>query len=138
MGNRTIVLFNAAAEKIFGCPAAEAIGQSFDKFIPPQIRKEQGDNGQGSDHNGTNGRSMLPTEMFSGLRTNYGIRSNGMKFPLEATISQINLASERLYTVILRDITQRKEVEEELREKDERFRSMYEHTDISRIVPRRG
>ena len=128
--NRHIVFFNAAAEKIFGCPAAEAIGQSLDKFIPPQIRKEHSDKGAGSEHNGTNGRSMLSTEMFSGLRTNYGIRSDGTKFPLEATISQINMAAERLYTVILRDITQRKEVEEELREKEERFRSMYEHAAV--------
>jgi len=42
-------------------------------------------------------------------------------FRWRATISQINMAAERLYTVILRDITQRKEVEEELERKKSAF-----------------
>ena len=128
--NRLIVLFNAAAEKIFGCPATEAIGRSLDDFIPPRLREDEREHGQDSAHTGTNGRSTLSAGLFSSLRTNYGLRANGMKFPLEATISEVNLAAERLYTVILRDTTQRKEVEEALREKEERFHSMYEHAAV--------
>jgi C4-dicarboxylate-specific signal transduction histidine kinase len=46
--------------------------------------------------------------------TLYGLRANGEEFPLEATISQVTTGGERLYTVILRDITQRKQAEQAL------------------------
>src|SRR5262245_59973171 len=36
--NQRVVLFNAAAERMFRCPAAEALGESLDRFIPERFR----------------------------------------------------------------------------------------------------
>jgi two-component system cell cycle sensor histidine kinase/response regulator CckA len=128
--NQHIVLFNPAAEKAFGCSAKQAMGQSLDQFIPGQFQIGNGNHGQASGNKGTTGQSMHSAEMFFGLHVNYGVRTNGEKFPLEGTISQITVADERLYTIILRDITQRKQAEEQLREKEERFRTMFEHAAV--------
>jgi len=128
--SQNIILFNPAAEKIFGCSAASAIGKPIDHFIPSHLADHQYGDGQVRWHAGEGGDSSSPQEIFGALGINFGVRADGRKFPLEATISQVNLTHERLYTVILRDVTQRKQVEEDLREKEERFRSMYEHAAV--------
>jgi len=135
--NQHIVQFNPAAEKAFGCSAKDAIGQSLSRFIPGQFQMGN-DAGQGSRENGGTGRSTHSPEhgtghspeTFFGPSVNYGLRTDGERFPLEGTISQINVADERLYTIILRDITQRKHSEEQIREKEARFRSMFEHAAV--------
>ena len=45
--NQIIILFNNAAEKIFGCPASQAAGQPLDRFIPERFRESHSeDNGR--------------------------------------------------------------------------------------------
>jgi hypothetical protein len=46
----------------------------------------------------------------------YGLRSTGEEFPIEASISQVQIGEQRLFSVILRDITERKLAEEALRQ----------------------
>ncbi len=58
------------------------------------------------------------------------LRANGEQFPIEATISQVQVAGQKLYTVILRDITERKRAEETLRQSEARFRSIYEQAAV--------
>ncbi len=119
-----IVVFNAAAERIFGCPAREAMGQSLDRFIPEQFREAHRRHILNFGSTETTSRAMYPSG------TLYGLRANGQLFPLEAAISQVDVVGERLFAVILRDVTVRKQAEEELREKEERFCSMYEHAAV--------
>ncbi|MGB7622424.1 MAG: ATP-binding protein [Terriglobia bacterium] len=104
--NQRVVLFNAAAEKTFCCSASEAVGTPLDRFLPERFREIHRNHIQEFGATGKTVRSMQ-----SG-GTLYGQRANGEEFPLEATISQANISGQRLYTVILRDVTQRKQAEE--------------------------
>lgn len=103
-----ITLFNAAAEKMFGCPAAEALQQPLDRFIPARFRAthHQHIEGFGSTH--VTRRSM------GALGAVFGLRASGEEFPVEASISQLESGGQKFYTVILRDITERRRSEETL------------------------
>jgi PAS domain S-box-containing protein len=105
-----IVLFNQAAERMFLYPAEEAIGQSLDRFIPKRFRAAH------KGHIENFGRTHVSERTMGALGALYGLRADGGEFPIEASISQIESDGERLYTVILRDITERKNAEEALKE----------------------
>jgi PAS domain S-box-containing protein len=105
-----ILVFNKAAEQVFGCAASEAIGQPIDKFIPQRFREKHTQHIQNFGRTGGTGRSMYsPGRLFA-------LRSDGQEFPIEATISQAETEGEKLFTVILRDISARVHLEEELRQ----------------------
>src|SRR3989441_3018972 len=100
--DQRIAIFNSAAERMFGCSTAAAIGQPIDRFIPEyreQIRSFGG--------------TRVTRRSMSALRALSGVRANGEEFPIEASFSQIEMKGQKLYTVILRDITGRKRAEEE-------------------------
>ena len=103
-----ILLFNAAAERIFGCPAASAIGSTLDRFIPQRFRAAHGAHIRRFGETGITSRNMGVLDNLSGLR------STGEEFPIEASISQVQTSGKKLYTVMIRDITKRKQAEEEL------------------------
>jgi PAS domain S-box-containing protein len=108
--NQRIILFNSSAERMFGYPAADAVGHPLDRFIPERFRQAH------REHVLAFGQTQVTRRRMGALRTVYGLRANGEEFPIEASISQIESGGQKLYTVILRDITERKQAEEELRQ----------------------
>jgi PAS domain S-box-containing protein len=119
-----IIVFNEAAEKMFGCPAWEVMGASLDRFLPPQYSETHPEHVRNFGVAGVTTRSMKSPGVLS------AVRANGEQFPIEATVSHIQVAGQELYTVILRDITERKRVEETLRQSEARFRSIYEQVAV--------
>lgn len=105
-----IVLFNAAAEKMFLCSAGEALGQSIDRFIPERFRAAH------ADYVDTFGRTSITKRSMGSLGSIFGLRGDGEEFPIEASISHTEANGQKLYTVIIRDITERKRAEVQLRE----------------------
>jgi PAS domain S-box-containing protein len=105
-----VVIFNAAAEKMFGRTQAEATGQSLEQFIPQRFRQGHAEHIHRFGHTGVSNRAM------GTLGAIWGVRSNGEEFPVEASISQAQSGSRKLFTVILRDITERKQAVQALRE----------------------
>ena len=99
-----ITLFNIAAEKMFRLPAAEIMGQSLDRLIPRRFRGEHGQHVEGFGKTGVTSRSMRSLGALGALS---GLRADGEEFPIEASISQVRVAGQQIYTVILRDITER-------------------------------
>ena len=105
-----IIVFNKAAEEVFGCTATEAIGKSIDRFVPESYREIH------RLHIRNFGQTGVTTRSMYSPGTLLALRSNGEEFPIEASISQVTTSSEKLYTVILRDISVRKRTEEQLRQ----------------------
>jgi PAS domain S-box-containing protein len=98
--------FNPASEQMFRCSEAEALGQSIDRFIAlPQSEKDQ---------NGFDSPDQHSVEgvLEGRMSTINGVRVNGENFPIEASISKTKAGKEELYTIILRDITERVSAEE--------------------------
>jgi PAS domain S-box-containing protein len=104
---QTIVLFNRAAEQIFRCPRREALGGPLERFLPQRFRATHRGHIEHFARTGVTSRKM------GDVTTLWGLRADGEEFPLEASISQAGPAGERYYTVILRDITLRKQAEAE-------------------------
>ena len=100
-----IVLFNVAAEKMFECSAKEAIGQPLHRFIPERFRASHARYIHRFGNTGVSSRNM------SALGQLWGLRAPGTEFPIEASISQTQAGGRKLYTVILRDVTERKQAE---------------------------
>jgi PAS domain S-box-containing protein len=117
-----IVVFNQAAETIFRCTASDAIGSSVNRFVPASLRGIHREHIHRFGTEGVTARSMSSPGILT------GIRADGEEFPIEATISQSLSEGQRLFTVILRDITERKRAEDAVRKSEERLSSLVEAT----------
>lgn len=105
-----VVLFNRAAEQMFGCSARDVMGQPLDRFLPPRFREAHRHQVQ------TFGQSGVTSRKMGQLGVVAGLRANGEEFPIEAAISHITVGRNKYYTVIVRDITERLRTEEDHRE----------------------
>jgi PAS domain S-box-containing protein len=105
-----ITIFNEAAEQMFRCPAGEALGQPLDRFIPARFRATHHRHVAEFGRTGVTGRAMTSLQPLAGLR------ADGEEFPIEASISYIEVGGQQVYTVILRDITERKRAEDQIRQ----------------------
>ena len=99
--NQKITLFNAAAEKMFGCDALSALGRPLDDFIPHRFRAAHARHVDGFGKTGVSGRTMGRLGDLTALR------ADGVEFPIEASISRAQIDGEVLFTVILRDMSER-------------------------------
>ena len=118
---------NPAAERMFGYVAAELIGQHFTLLIPELDRDNPNDSLEYYIAGGEARSAGLGREMR-------GHRKDGSMFPLEIAVSEMWLGGKRHFTGIVRDITLRKQVEEQLRWTEESFRLMVESVTDYAIV----
>lgn len=106
--NFSITLFNKAAEKTFCVSTKDIIGQSFQQFLTPKLTNILNEYINNISANQNKILSLwLPENLFAR-------RANGEEFPIEATISQAIVLGKNLYTIILRDINERKIAEDKL------------------------
>jgi len=128
--DQRVVLFNAAAESIFDCPRSEAMGQPLDRFIPERFRKMH------HKHIRSFGQTNGVTRAMGSSRPISGIRSNAEEFPIEASISQVEVDGQKLYTVIIRDITERSLAEEEIARKTAALEQHSRLLDLAQVLVR--
>jgi PAS domain S-box-containing protein len=102
-----ILLYNRAAQAVFGWPREEILGQPLERLMPQRFRAEHGLHVERFAATGVTSRRMGMRNVI------YGVRADGQEFPLDASISQLDTPAGKLFTVILRDITQRLEAEEQ-------------------------
>lgn len=113
-----IVLFNRAAEQLFGVRREDAIGSPLDRFIPQRFRGAHRGHVEKFGHTGVTSRRM------GDQTTLWALRADGSEFPIEASISQAGEPGSRFFTVILRDITRRKEAEDTLLAQQQELREL--------------
>ena len=104
-----IVLVNPAAEHMFGRSLKEMFGQPLSTLIPERFRAQHDEHIRRFAATGQTNRAMGKYGVI------YGVRASGEEFPIEATISQTGASPNKLLTVILRDITERRRAEEAIR-----------------------
>jgi diguanylate cyclase (GGDEF)-like protein/PAS domain S-box-containing protein len=115
--------FNRGAERIFGYRAEEVIGQPVTLLMPERYRE------------------LCVAGLHRYLRTGearvvggttelVGLRKDGSEFPIEMSLGEILEDGERLFTGVIRDVTERKRTEDALREARDRFRSIFDHAPI--------
>lgn len=96
-----IVLFNPAAEQMFGMTEAEALGQTLDRLIPEDFRTRH------STHMDTFAERGQTRRRFGALGNVFGLRADGERFPVEVSISRVEVSGKRYFSAIMRDITER-------------------------------
>jgi PAS domain S-box-containing protein len=103
--DQRVVLFNAAAEKMFRCSVADALGERLDHFIPERFRAAH------REHVRVFGETKVTQRTMGKARQLFGLRSDGEEFPIEASISQIDDGGHKLFTAIIRDVSEKKRLE---------------------------
>lgn len=122
----TIESVNPAVERIFDYAADELIGQNIKKLMPSPYHDE---------HDG-----YLDNYRKSGVRKIIGIgrevlgrRRDGSIFPIDLAVSEVKLGDRRIFTGIVRNITERKRSEQSVRDSEARHRAIFE-TAVDGIV----
>ncbi len=110
-----IVLANAQTRKIFGYPDGELPGRHVETLMPVALRDPEDENVQRLFI-----EPVLP-EAGSGLELT-GVRKDGTEFPIEVCLGPLETSEGVLVSCVLRDITVRRRVEDELRKSDQQLR----------------
>jgi len=125
-----VMLFNPAAEQMFGRKAAEVLGGPLDVLLPQHQRSEHARRMRAFGASATTSRRLGEAAGLSGMR------ANGETFPIEASISRLEANGDPYFTAILRDVTERTRAQEALRKSEQRERIRFEElTKLLDAVP---
>ncbi|MBI4818499.1 MAG: PAS domain S-box protein [Deltaproteobacteria bacterium] len=103
-----IVLINGQAERLFGYPRSELLGQSVEVLIPVRYRHLH------PAHRGEFFKSPRPRPMGAGVDL-CAVRKDGTEFPAEISLGPVETAQGVLVTAAIRDVTERRKVEAKFR-----------------------
>ncbi|NQV45938.1 MAG: diguanylate cyclase [Rhodospirillales bacterium] len=106
--NATIETFNPGAEKLFGYKAEDVIGENVKILTPEDIRVDHDDFVR---RLVTGGQPRL----LNTVRELTAVRKDGSEFPIELSITRADIHEDVKFTGVVRDITERKKAEEEIR-----------------------
>jgi protein-histidine pros-kinase len=108
-GSGQIVLINAQTETLFGYRRDELLGQSIESLVPARFR------GRHPAHRGEYFTTRRPRPMGGGVDL-FGLRKDGSEFAAEISLSPIDTVEGTLVTAAIRDITDRKQLEERMQQ----------------------
>ncbi len=107
--NLNITLFNRAAESLFGYDADDILGRPLSLLIPERFRPDH------DAHIADFSVSELQARVMTNRREVLGLTAAGQEFPAEVSIAKLHHAHGLLFTAVIRDVSERKRVESELR-----------------------
>ncbi|MEO7368690.1 MAG: ATP-binding protein [Gemmatimonadaceae bacterium] len=128
-----IIFFNDGAEEIFGYDANEVMGLQLEILIPQRFRRTH------ASHVQAFGESSIPARKMGQRGKISGLRKNGEEFPAEAAISHMGDPGHQIFSVVLRDVTERlraHEIQQFLAEAGETLSSSLGPEDTLRNVTR--
>ncbi len=119
--SQRVILFNQSAERVFGYTAAEAMGLPMDTFLPPSLAGQHCSLVQkfGAEEDTQSRKMGKQTEI-------QGRRRDGTLFPVDVNISKMTVKGKNVYTAILQDITERKQIEVEIHQRLAELEVLYE------------
>jgi two-component system sensor histidine kinase/response regulator len=115
-----VTAWNAASESTFGWPRSEVIGQPCQMLVPPRRR----------DAYEQDLRTAVGSAAGSALKRRFSstaLHRDGHEFPIELVVSPVAREGSRRLTIFVRDLTDRKHLENALRESEERNRAVLDH-----------
>jgi PAS domain S-box-containing protein len=121
-----VVSWNGGATRMFGFAEQEILGRNVELLVPERLRSAHR---QGMARFAETGETHIlgePTEFTA-------LRRDGLEFPIELALSKWDMDGKPFFTAIIRDITERKQAETELRRSEETLRSVIE-TSLDCIV----
>lgn len=103
-----ILVFNQGAENLFGYSQKEMLGNSLQRLLCPKFRS--------TDKHRLSTLARIAQDNHIGFNTNRIVckRKNGERFQAEVSLSQTALPGQRLYTLVVRNATERLRAEEQL------------------------
>ncbi len=108
-----IILFNNAAERMFGYAAATVLGQPVTLLMPERFHAKH------AEFVATFSKTESSPRWMNPLGVVRARRATGEEFPMEAALSQVTFSTGKVYTAIARDITERLRTESDLRQAKE-------------------
>jgi len=119
--------FNSAAERIFGHAASDVLGQNVGILMPSPHRENHNDYLARYLHTGE-------AKVIGSTLAVAGQRADGTIIPLEASVSEVSLRGQRIFTGVLRDVTERERAEKRLRTAEHRYRTLFEQSPDAVVV----
>ncbi|MDL2338335.1 MAG: PAS domain S-box protein [Pseudomonadota bacterium] len=124
-----VVLFNPAAQRMFDCTEASALGSDLSRFIPERYRRAHAAHVRDFDGSGAIERPMRGRAPICGLR------ANGEEFPAQATISRVEVPGasgpRHYFTALVRDLTREHDLKAEIDSLTDKMQSIFDLAPIA-------
>ena len=124
-----ISTFNPTGERVFGYDAAEVVGQRIDLLLPTMAAGETIPEALQRF-----AASAGDTALDLAARELWARRKSGVTFPAEIAVSKAPLSRREMFVLCLRDVTERRESEQAMRESAARYRLLVDHAPEAIVV----
>lgn len=122
--DQRVVMINEAAQRMFRCDHADALGRPLSRFIPARLHDVHATHVRAFEASGATGLRMAERSALVGLR------ADGEEFPLEASVARVDIpgpaGARRYFTALLHDLSEVQRLKSEIDMLNSRMRDIFE------------